>query len=256
LWLSHAFLGGYDRGEAAVETDGDVAAHRAARSLERTAARVADHYPDLPVALVARCGTPVAVLGDLAIEAAVVVVGRHHRGRVAEAVLGSVAPGRLPSPSGPVVAVPTRLPYVARDACVCVGVTERGPSAAALDVAFQQASTHDMPLRLVRCVRDHREDGTHGAPVWDAVEAYQRAHPSVQVDVDVLVGEPGELLVKESLTAGLLVLGPGRGWGRRLGRLGPVSRDVLGSAACPVMLVRDSGPRSPVTASGSQGTHR
>lgn len=240
LWLAHAFLS--DGDEQAVEGDQGIAAHRAARSLERTAARVAHHYPDLPVALVARRGTPVAVLGDLATEVALVVVGRHRGGRVAAAVLGAVTPGRLPSPSGPVVAVPARQPYVARDAAICVGVAERGPAVSALDAAFQQASAHDMPIRLVRCVPERHEDGRYDEPVWAAVEPYRRAHPSVRVDVDVLVGEPSELLVKESLTAGLLVLGPRPGWGRRLGRVGSVGRDVLGSAACPVMLVRDAEP--------------
>lgn len=243
MWLAHAYLAGSQRSEVAPDEDLGVAAHRAVRSLERTAARLAAHYPDLPVAMFARCGTPVAVLGDIAAEAALVVVGRHSGGRVAEAVLGSVTPGRLPHPLGPVVAVPAQPSYVVREAPIIVGVGERGPSPAAVNFAFQQASVHDAPIRLVHCVRDSSEIWTEDTQVLAAVETYQRGRLSVRVSVDVLPGDPGELLVKESLTASLLVLGPGRGWGRCLGRVGPVGHDVLGAATCPVVLLRDPEPR-------------
>ena len=79
LWLVSAYLGrdGRHRRDAL-----GAAAHEAVGTLEATAARVAADHPNLPVAMFARCGTPVGVLGDVGADARLVVVGRRGGRRV------------------------------------------------------------------------------------------------------------------------------------------------------------------------------
>jgi nucleotide-binding universal stress UspA family protein len=241
LWLAHAYLGGSDR---------TGPAQQAVRGLERTAAWLAADHPELEVAMFARCGTAVAVLGDLALDAGLTVVGlgRRTQGRVAEAVLGSVTAGLARTASSPVVAVPAHASYTAVDAPLVVGVNDLGgPSTATLDFAFAEARARRVPLRFVHCLPSRgpqdlawtveRQDAAMRA----VVTSYQAAYPSVPASVEIVDGEPGEVLVKESVTAGMVVLGPGRGWtaGWRLSRLGPVGHEVLNQAACPVVLLRD-----------------
>ena len=239
LWLAHAYLGS-ERDDTAA-----AGAHRAVRLLERTADLLAEDYPDLPVAMFARCGEPVAVLGDLAVDAGLVVVGRYGHGRVAEAVLGSVTAGLSRRASCPVVAVPPQAAFVAAGAPIVVGLDARGAARTELGFAFSEALVRGVPVRLVHCLRSragHRAPSAEDrrADLTRAVGPYRDAFPTVRTSIDVVDGEPGEVLTKESVTAGLLVLGPGRGWtgGWRLGRVGPIGHEVLRQAAGPVALMR------------------
>jgi nucleotide-binding universal stress UspA family protein len=270
LWLVTAYLGGHDgpSGQPAGDAnptrdDLGTAAHRAVCSLEQTAGQLAEAYPDLRVAMFARCGTSVAVLGDIAREAALLVVGRRGHGRVAEAVLGSVSAQHVgvrrtlrrvtaisaPSSraSSPVVVIPPQAAYTAGDAPIVVGVDARGPRSGTLRFALDRAAATGVAVRLVHC----QHPGSRGrrprrSGIVDAVARYRAAYPSVRLSVEVSDGQPVEVLVKESVTAGLLVLGPGRrhaaSW--RPGRLGPVGREVMSQAGCPVALLRDAGGRA------------
>ncbi|HZC27292.1 MAG TPA: universal stress protein [Actinopolymorphaceae bacterium] len=248
LWLATAYLG---RPRDAVGGDPlGTAAHRAVRGLEGESARLGKEYPDLRVAMFARCGTAVGVLGDMGVEAGLIVVGRQGRGRVAEAIHGSVTAGRLRRTSSPVVVVPPSAAYVDRGAPIVVGVGTHGPAAATLGFAYSEAAVTGASVRLVHCRRVSHGVGRMAGTdrdAWEAlvraVEPYRTSFPHVRTSVELIDGHPGEALTKESVTAALVVLGPGRGWTRgwRLGRLGPVGHEVLGRAASPVVLVRDSG---------------
>ncbi|WP_020576621.1 universal stress protein [Actinopolymorpha alba] len=236
LWLVHAYLGG--RRAAA------GGAQRAVHTLERTMDLLAAEYPELPVAMYARCGATVAALADLAGDAGLVVVGRDAHGRVAEAVLGSVGLSRRAA--SPVVAVPTEASYASPYAPIVVGVETATPAPAALDFAFTEGLARGVPVRFVLCQpsRPGYMSSTSttevAAALRSAVAAYRNAYPAVNVRTEVVDGEPDEVLIKESMDAGLLVLGPGRGWtaGWRLRRLGRVGHDVLRHSSCPVVLLR------------------
>ncbi len=273
LWLVTAYLGGHPAMSAraaapghsvgAVDRPGDelgAAAHRAVCSLEWTATQLAEAYPELQVAMFARCGTSVAVLGDIAGDAELLVVGRRGLGRVAEAVLGSVttaqtlgvrrnwrktaASGPSRRASSPVVVVPPQAAYTAGDAPIVVGVDARGPRPETLRFALERAAATGVAVRLLHCQQPSARGERHRRHVMvDVVAAYRKAYPSVRLSVEITDGQPIELLVKESVTASLLVLGPGRrlaaGW--RPGRLGPVGHEVMSQAGCPVALLRDAG---------------
>jgi nucleotide-binding universal stress UspA family protein len=271
LWLVTAYLAGHGGAtghgaDAAHGASDDLgtAAHRAVCNLEHTAGQLGEAYPDLRVAMFARCGASIAVLGDIAEEAAVLVVGRRGHGRLAEAVLGSVTARHtsvrrrlrrvtsISAPSNratsPVVVVPPQAAYTAADAPIVVGVDARGPRAGTLRFALERAAVTGVAVRLVHCLQPGRGGGERPrrSGIVDAVAAYRDAYPSVRVSVEVSEGQPVEVLVKESVTAGLLVLGPGRrhtaSW--RPGRLGPVGREVMSQAGCPVALLRDAGGRA------------
>ncbi len=59
-----------------------------------------------------------------------------------------------------------------------------------------------------------------------------------QVTLDVIPGQPAEVLIERSKDAEMLVLGP-RGMGRIRLLLGSVSLACLQRASCPVVIVRD-----------------
>jgi nucleotide-binding universal stress UspA family protein len=247
LWLVHAFLP-RSRGPGTSGADGDelgVAAHGAVRCLEKVASRLAAEYPELSVAMFARCGATAAVLNDIAGDASLVVVGRHTQGQVAQAVFGSLAAGRSSHPSCPVVAVPARGGgYAGPRAPIVVGVNVEGPAPATLGFAFAEALVRGVPLRFVHCPSTGAGPGVvtgeHWLAVVDALTPYRAAFPSVAVTAETVDGDPAEVLVKESVTASLVVLGPGRrrkaGW--RLGRLGAIGYEVLNHSVGPVILVR------------------
>jgi nucleotide-binding universal stress UspA family protein len=256
LWLVHAFLptqagaGGLpgipgSTGHPSVGDDGGElgsAAHRAVRCLEQVASRVAAEYPELAVAMFARCGATVAVLSDIARDASLLVVGRHSQGRVAQAVLGAVAAGCSRELPGPVVAVPARDGgHAGPGAPIVVGVDADGPAPETLGFAFAEALMRGVPLRFLHC----HDPGAATAERWlamvDAFTPYRAAFPSVAMTAEILDGDPAEMLVKESVTASLVVLGPGGGWttGWRLGRMGEVGHEVLCQSVGPVALVRE-----------------
>ncbi len=267
LWLVHAYLAGTTSGSGAPGSPNDIgvdadargpadqlgaAAHQAVRCLEQTADRLAVEYPELMVAMFARCGAAVAVLGDLAVDAGLLVVGRRDHGRVAEAVLGSVTAGLSRRASCPVVAVPQASSFPDLDAPIVVGVDADGPAIETLSFAFSEALARGVPVRFVHCRREGtrydalRSEEQRAAALDAALARCRTAFPTVRCAVQVVDGDPGEVLTKESVTAGLLVLGPGRGWtgGWRLGRLGPVGHEVLGQATGPVVLLREAGDRT------------
>ncbi|MEQ4206699.1 universal stress protein [Actinopolymorpha sp. B9G3] len=257
LWLVHAFLPSYGSAlstggtgwtgtSGSIRADGDelgAAAHRAVRCLEQVASQLAAEYPELSVAMFARCGATVAVLSDIAGDAALLVVGRHSHGRVAQAVLGSVAAGCPREPSSPVVAVPARGGgHAAPGAPIVVGVDAEGPAPETLGFVFAEALVRGAPLRFLHCHGPGAATGERWLAMVDALTPYRAAFPSVAMTAEIVDGEPAEILVKESVTASLLVLGPGDGWtaGWRLGRLGEVGHEVLCQSAGPVVLVREA----------------
>ena len=65
-----------------------------------------------------------------------------------------------------------------------------------------------------------------------------------EVELDVVPGQPAEVLLDRSRDADLLVLGP-RGLGRLRGLLGSVSRTCLDNAVCPVTIVPEVTTTAP-----------
>jgi nucleotide-binding universal stress UspA family protein len=76
----------------------------------------------------------------------------------------------------------------------------------------------------------------------EAAEAARLRHPSLTVDEDVVTALPVDLMLAESRTAQLVVVGS-RGLGGFAGLLiGSVSSAVAGHGACPLVVVRGAEP--------------
>ena len=263
LWLVNAYQ---VSGAGPVAHDGRVTpatttAHRAARSLEHMAARIARQFPDLELAMFANRGSPAAVLADIGTEAGQVVVGGRGAGTLAEALLRLWARDPKGSASAnAVVVVPPQVASLMHDAPVVVAMGRREPSTHLLEFAFREAWLRQVPLRFVHCSRTRhdlpggrRSSRDRWSRLVEALEPYRHAYPSHTMSAEVVDGDPAEVLCKESVTAGLLVIEP-RGsvsarsngptnrvaWvsgGRPMRPLGPVARDVLRRAAGMVALV-------------------
>jgi nucleotide-binding universal stress UspA family protein len=79
-------------------------------------------------------------------------------------------------------------------------------------------------------------------------EATAKAAPDasgVHIDGQIRYGHPAQVLIEESRSADLLVVGR-RGHGAFIGMLvGSVSQHCVAAAECPVVVVRDHGPADP-----------
>jgi nucleotide-binding universal stress UspA family protein len=195
-------------------------------------------------------GPPVPVLLDHARDAAMLVVGSHGHGRVAESMIGSVSQHVARHAPCPVVVV---RPASASAGRIVVGIDGSGASAAALEFACQRAEAtgdqvvalhawriHDLPV-------DQRGNVPTGVAaditarelmLSECVAGVQPAHPDVHLVQEAVPVAPAQALVDASATASLVVVGS-RGHGAFAGLLlGSVSHEVLHRANCPVAVVR------------------
>ena len=92
----------------------------------------------------------------------------------------------------------------------------------------------DLPGQL-----DAESDAARGA-LEGAVADALGAKPDVEVERKLVEGDPGDVLVTESETAELVVVGSHGRSGLRAALLGSVSRHVVNHASCPVVVVKAS----------------
>src|SRR5262245_55771267 len=142
---------------------------------------------------------------------------------------------------------------------VLVGVDGSPPSLDALDLALREAALRHTAVRVV-CADPW---GAH--PAWidaprpltndprDAVWA-AHVHTPTEFSAEILPGEPGAVLVRESAGADLAVVGHrGRGGFPEL-LLGSVAVKLAAHAQCPVIVTR--GPVRPDGGVGTRGPAR
>jgi nucleotide-binding universal stress UspA family protein len=138
---------------------------------------------------------------------------------------------------------------------IVVGIDGSEASAAALDFAAAETVLRGGRLRVL-CVWEvpvtaygdgmipvvapelFDSFGDHAKDILDgAVTRVQQAHPGLQCEGLVVEGLPAGVLVEESETATLVVVGNrGRGGFKSL-LLGSVSQQVVHHASCPVVVV-------------------
>ncbi|MGQ5634629.1 MULTISPECIES: universal stress protein [unclassified Streptomyces] len=141
---------------------------------------------------------------------------------------------------------------------ITAGVDGSEESLAALDWACREAVRRGSALRVVHAWRYAESlatadrDTQHGwvsQGVADAVRGVSERHPELRVGVDVVEGDPVDVLSGAGTEAEMLVLGS-RGHGAVLGfLLGSVGRQVIAEASRPVVLVR-AGDRPAAEAAG------
>ncbi|WP_454554417.1 universal stress protein [Geodermatophilus nigrescens] len=204
----------------------------------------------VPVHVTVVSGEPAEVLLARAQDAALLVVGSRGRGAVASALLGSVALHCSAHSPCPVVVVHATTSASAPR--VVVGIDDSSIARAALvqAVGFARLLGARVEAVLVCQPVTYWSDITVPAPpVGESPEAARaRAEgivtaalgpgPHLEVEVSVETGAPGDVLVRRSADAGLLVVGS-RSRSRLTGlALGSVALHCVLHAASPVLVVR------------------
>ena len=226
--------------------------------LSEDAQRIVDEAKKrLPAHLVDSCqvewtlGSPTRVLVHASEDASMVVVGTHGRGALGAAVHGSVSRHVTRHAHSPVVVV---RPATAAGQRVVAGL-DLDAIEPLLPAAFHQAAARDLPLRVLHAWDppriaargvgitpagidlDDLERGERGM-AERVVEEWAKKYPQVKVELLVVPGDARTVLVDESRTSDLVVVGPhGRGWFSGL-TLGSTSAAVAEHAHCPVMVAR------------------
>jgi nucleotide-binding universal stress UspA family protein len=199
------------------------------------------------VSTLLRDDQPAGVLLELSKHARMLVVGTHGAGRIAGALLGSVA-HRVAAHAGcPVVVVPEewRAPAAGEAPPVVVGVSGSPPARDALEFAFTEAERAGVPLVAVRsCAESDQTDGEEGAIrrrhqalLTELVEAAWTNHTGVEVVTELSSASVYDALHDAAARASLLVLGCRHAEENRFARLGPASSRLLHSSPCPVAIV-------------------
>ena len=209
----------------------------------------------VPVRATAIAGTASHVLVEQSDSARMVVVQHrdpHWLGRlfVGSTIGGAAAHGRCPVVSVPMGWQPTDEPGE-----VVVGVHEGAAPREAVLAGFEWAASTGAALRVIHAWRlDPAYDDiitARVAPEWhaeqvrsleSAIRELRATHPSVPVAVEVRHQWPTEVLVGESRTASLVVVGRHASHGHVGAHLGSTARTVLREARCAVMVVPVNAP--------------
>lgn len=192
-------------------------------------------HPDLAVETATAEGGPAGELPRAAARARLLVVGagghNHH-----VPLLGSTALHVAGRSEVPVVLVrePTPEPEPAaergrRGRGVVVGVDPAGDFEAVLDFGYAWAADHGLPLRAVHAGPESSQE------LEAAVAEVSARYPGVATECVSRPGDPAHVLVDESATADLLVVG--RRHHRPLHGLGPTDHAVAHYARGPVALI-------------------
>lgn len=214
--------------------------------LKEAVAFVESRRPAMEVSTLLAEGEPAWVLREEARGAALVVVGSWHLSRRREMFSSAsvVLPLTAHAPC-PVAVVPEPEHVTQQPAYFVVGVDGSPHSAAAVDVAFEEAALRGAVLRALyvwhppllgvldeeAAVRECRR------VLSETVAGRTATHPDVELHHEVVRGHPVQVLTEAAEHALGLVVGT-RGHGGFTGMLlGSVSQGVLHHARCPVITV-------------------
>jgi nucleotide-binding universal stress UspA family protein len=213
----------------------------------------------VPVYVTVAPGDPAEALVVRAGGAGLLVVGSRGRGAVKSALLGSVALHCAAHAPCPVVVVhPGGSASAAR---VVVGIEDSPVARATLREAVDHARRLGATVEAVLVCQPvtYWSDVTIPAPpvgetladartrADDIVTAVLGPGPYPDVEVDVEVGAPGDVLVRRSAGAALLVVGS-RSRSRLAGlALGSVALHCVVHGSCPVLVVRHGRPHAPTS---------
>ncbi|WP_405878025.1 universal stress protein [Streptomyces sp. NBC_01136] len=223
------------------------ALHKAGKQvLEEAADFVTARHPQVEVDTVLAEGDPVWVLREQSHDATAVVLGSRHLSRTQE-VFGSasVALPVMAHAHCPVIVVPEPEHITQEPAYYVVGVDGSEHSAAAVDVAFEEAALRGAGLRALyvwepgplRIFDEYAPQQEARRLLSETVAGRHARYPEVDLRHELVVGHPVQVLTDASAHALGLVVGT-RGHGGFTGMLlGSVSQGVLHHARCPVIAV-------------------
>ncbi|MGZ9934756.1 universal stress protein [Streptomyces sp. NC-S4] len=229
------------------DTPGHMALRRAgADRLEQARNWVHARHPEVDVTDDLLHGFPAPVLGRVAKEARLVVLGSRHLSRTAEFFsAGSIVVPVSAQASCPVVVVGEGEHISRQPPYVVVGLDGSASATAALTFAFDEADLRGAALRVV-CVwqpalfMPNDEEvalRAQRALLSEATAGLSDKYPDVHVTHEAMTGHPVEELARAAEHALALVVGR-RGRGGYTGmRLGSVVHGLLHRAHCPVITV-------------------
>jgi nucleotide-binding universal stress UspA family protein len=208
------------------------------RRLSEVTAEVHQTHPHLQIShRLVRSPAP-HVLIDESRHAEATVVGSRGAGGFAGLLLGSVSSQVAAHGHGTVIVV---RPATAPDGPVLVGYDGSQASVGALNFAAEEAHVRNVPLIVANVHGGRLSDAPQSRSsqlLADAQEMSARQHPNLMVEMlSIRSRHAGEVLVKESASAGLTVVGC-RGHGGFAGLLlGSVSQALVHHGASPIAVI-------------------
>ncbi|KOU22595.1 universal stress protein [Streptomyces sp. WM6372] len=229
------------------DTPGQVSLRRAgAERLAQAEDWVRSRHPELGVTADLLGGSPGPVLGGVARDARMVVLGSRHLSRTAEFFsAGSLVVPITAQAECPVVVVGDAEHISQQPPYVVAGIDGSASATAALAFASDEADLRGAALRVV-CVWQrplimlNEEEAALRAQrtlLSEATAGLSEKYPDVHVTHEVLTGHPVEELARAAEHALAVVVGR-RGRGGYTGmRIGSVVHGLLHRAHCPVITV-------------------
>lgn len=221
----------------------------------RIVARAAGELRDLTNGTVeVRCETPrggtVNHLVELSGHAKMIVLQRRDLPRAARVLSHSTTARVAGRSMAPVASVPSSWRvdqlFVHR---VVVAVGERERPSNLLGHAFEFADQHDVGLAVVRVTGFPAAEGAESeqelryrreqllTELDQALRPVRKRYPGVRAEIEVLEGTPVDTLLRATGPSDLLVVGRREVVNPAYERLGTVSRAVLRSSGCPVLVI-------------------
>ncbi len=214
---------------------------------DRVVAELTERHPALTVHSMNRTGDPAPVLGALAEEAELLVIGLRGEGEHPRIAVGSTASALATGCARPLVLVPGTLagegPAGRADA-VTLGIDARNPAGGAVALAFEAARVRGARLHAVHAWTLPGQAARSPLPVleedratWeddevqrltDALRPWRGKYPEVDVLEDVVLLAPHEALIHAAAGSGLVVTARDSG---------STALAVLEHATCPVAVV-------------------
>jgi nucleotide-binding universal stress UspA family protein len=197
-----------------------------------------------------KCSPPVPTLVEMSESAEMIVVGTTGRSAIGRVLLGSVSTGVVRGAHCPVAVIraetsnkagPTR-------AGVLVGIDCSPASERALEIAFEEASLRGVELTALHAWSDlavYQIPWVDWQPeaernLAEYLAGWKERYPDVAVNRQIALDHPGRVLIEESESAELVVVGS-HGRGAAAGMLlGSVSNAVVHAAHAPVIVARPS----------------
>ncbi|POG47554.1 universal stress protein UspA [Streptomyces sp. ZL-24] len=227
--------------------------------LDQVRSRVARDHPALDVTTELVVDDPVPTLLAEAARADMLVLGSRGYGTLTGYLLGSVSMKVLRQAAGPVVMVGKPHSATPRHAQeVVVGLEPGQIGDAVMEFAFSAASERGAALRAVHAWSVptalawspgslYRVDEANGLEqinrevLTETLKPWRDKYPQVEVVEHFEIGSASEVLLSNSVRAGLVVVGR-RSHDAGLRRLGPVTHAVLHHATAPVAVVPHDCP--------------